>query len=72
MFSSYQVARAASVLMGNGSRASVQGFGMVNLKFTLGKTVQLNNVQHVPYINNNLISGSLEMVLSWCLRIIKL
>jgi hypothetical protein len=39
MFSSYQVARAGSVLMENGSRAFVQGVGMVNLKFTSGKTV---------------------------------
>jgi transposase InsO family protein len=59
MFSSYQVARASSVLMGNGSRAFVQGVGTVNLKFTSGKTVQLKNVQHVPSINKNLISGSL-------------
>jgi hypothetical protein len=59
MFSSYQVARAGSVLMGNGSRASVQGVGTVNLKFTSGKTVQLNNVQHVPSINKNLFSRSL-------------
>lgn len=44
MFSSYQVAKACSILMGNGSRASVQGVGTVNLKFTLGKTVQLKNV----------------------------
>ena len=59
MFSSYQVTRACSVLMGNGSRASVQGVGTVNLKFTSGKTVQLKNVQHVPSINKNLVSGSL-------------
>jgi hypothetical protein len=59
MFSSYQVARAGSVLMGNGSRAFVQGVGTVKLKFTSGKTVQLKNVQHVPSINKNLVSGSL-------------
>jgi hypothetical protein len=59
MFSSYQVAWAGSVLMGNGSRAFVQGVGTVNLKFTSGKTVQLKNVQHVPSINKNLVSGSL-------------
>jgi hypothetical protein len=39
MFSSYQVARASSMMMGNGSRAFVQGIGTVNLKFTSGKTV---------------------------------
>jgi hypothetical protein len=36
IFFSYQVTRAGSVLMGNGSHAFVQGVGMVNLKFTLG------------------------------------
>src|SRR4051812_23727024 len=59
MFSSYQVSRTSSVLMGNGSRAYVHGVGMVNLKFTSGNTVQLKNVQHVPSINKNLVSGSL-------------
>jgi hypothetical protein len=33
--------------------------GMVNLKFTSGKTVQLKNMQHVPTIKKNLVSGSL-------------
>ncbi|KAK1685046.1 hypothetical protein QYE76_045894 [Lolium multiflorum] len=53
------VARTSSVLMGNGSRASVRGVGTVVLKFTSGKTIQLKNVQHVPSINKNLVSGSL-------------
>ncbi|KAK1631219.1 hypothetical protein QYE76_005534 [Lolium multiflorum] len=53
------VARTSSVLMGNGSRASVRGVGTVDLKFTSGKTIQLKNVQHVPSINKNLVSGSL-------------
>ncbi|KAK1607590.1 hypothetical protein QYE76_031263 [Lolium multiflorum] len=48
------VARTSSVLMGNGSRASVRGVGTVDLKFTSGKTIQLKNVQHVPPINKNL------------------
>jgi hypothetical protein len=39
MYSSYQVARGSSVLMGNGSHASVHGVGTVDLKFTLGKIV---------------------------------
>ena len=43
----------------NGSHASVHGVGMVDLKFTSGKIVQLKNVQHVPSINKNLVSGSL-------------
>jgi hypothetical protein len=59
LFSSYQVARDSSVLMGNGSHASVHSVGMVDLKLTSGKIVQLKNVQHVPSINKNLVSGSL-------------
>jgi hypothetical protein len=45
--------------MGNGSHGSVRGVGMVDLKLTSGKIVQLKNVQHVPSINKNLVSGSL-------------
>jgi hypothetical protein len=59
LFSSYQVGQAASLLMENRAHASVRGVGMVDLKLTLGKTVQLKNVQHVPSIRKNLISGSL-------------
>jgi hypothetical protein len=49
----------------NGSHTSVRGVGTVDLKFTLGKIVQLGNVQHVPSMNvqhvpsKNLISGTL-------------
>ena len=59
LFSSYQVGRGCSLLMGNGSHAAVHGVGTVDLKFTSGKTVQLKNVQHVPSIKKNLVSGSL-------------
>jgi hypothetical protein len=59
LFSSYQVARDSSVLMGNESHASVHGIGMVDLKLTSGKIVQLKNMQHVPSINKNLVSDSL-------------
>ena len=59
MFSSYQIGGAASLLMGNGSHARVLGFGTVNLKFTSRKIVQLKNVQYVPTIKKNLVSGSL-------------
>jgi hypothetical protein len=45
--------------MGNGSHVSVRGVGMVDLKFTSGKIVQLKNVQHVPTIHKNLVSVSL-------------
>jgi len=59
LFSSYQAVQDSSVLMGNGSHASVRGVGTIDLKFTSGKIVQLKNVQHVPTINKNLVSGSL-------------
>ena len=59
LFSSYQVGGTASLLMGNRSHARVLGVGTVNLKFTSGKTVQLKNMQHVPTIKKNLVSGSL-------------
>lgn len=45
--------------MGNGTHAAVHGVGTVNLKFTSGKIVQLKNVQHVPSIKKNMVSGSL-------------
>ena len=44
IFSSYQAIRDSSILMGNGSHASGRGVGMVDLKFTSGKIVQLKNV----------------------------
>jgi hypothetical protein len=59
LFSSYQVARDSSVLMGNGSHASVRDIGTVDLKLTSGKIVQLKNIQHIPSINKNLVSDSL-------------
>ena len=59
LFSSYQAVQGSSVLMGNGSHASVRGVGTIDLKFTSKKIVQLKNVQHVPTINKNLVSGSL-------------
>jgi hypothetical protein len=45
--------------MRNRSHASVHGTGMMDLKFTSGKIVQLRNMQHVPSMNKNLISGTL-------------
>nr|CAH65753.1 OSIGBa0123D13.2 [Oryza sativa] len=44
LFSSYQVARGSTILMGNGSHASIHGVGTVDLKFTSGKIVQLKNI----------------------------
>uniref|UniRef100_I1PYG9 Integrase catalytic domain-containing protein n=1 Tax=Oryza glaberrima TaxID=4538 RepID=I1PYG9_ORYGL len=52
------VARGSTVLLGNRSHASVHGVGTVDMKFTSGKIVQLKNVQHVPSIDRNLVSGS--------------
>jgi hypothetical protein len=46
-------------MMGNGSHTSIHGVGTVDLKLTSGKIVQLKNIQHVPSINKNLVSGSL-------------
>jgi hypothetical protein len=59
LFSSYQVTRDSSVLMKNGSHASVHGVGMVDLKLTLEKIMQLKNMHHAPSINKNLVSSSL-------------
>jgi hypothetical protein len=59
MFTSYQDTRDSSVLMGNGSHASVHGVGMVDLKFTSRNSVQLRNVHHIPSMNKNHVSGSL-------------
>ena len=47
------------MLLGNETHTRVIGVGTVNLKFTSEKTVQLKNVQHVPAIKKNLVSGSL-------------
>jgi hypothetical protein len=58
LFFSYQVRQTSSLLMENEVCAAVRDVGTVNLKLTLGKTVQLKNVQHVPSIKKNLISGS--------------
>jgi hypothetical protein len=59
LFSSYQVVRDSSVMMGNESHASVHGVRMIDLKLTSGEIVQLKNVQYVPSINTNLVSVSL-------------
>jgi hypothetical protein len=59
LFSSYQVGGIGSLLIENGSHVRVLGVGMVNLKLTSRKTVRLKNVQHVPTIKPNLVSGSL-------------
>jgi hypothetical protein len=59
LFSLYQVTQDSSMMMGNGSHASVHGVGMVDLKLTLEKIMQLKNMHHAPSINKNLVSSSL-------------
>ena len=58
LFFSYQCKGTGTLLMGNGSHARVLGIGTVILKFISGMTVLLKNVQHVPSIKKNLVSGS--------------
>jgi hypothetical protein len=59
LFSFYQAGRAGSLLMENGARVAVRDVCTVDLKLTSGKIVQLKNVDHVPSIRKNLISGFL-------------
>jgi hypothetical protein len=59
LFSSYPTAWDSTVMMGNGSHATVRGVGTIDLKLTSGKIVQLKNVQHVLTIAKNLVSRSL-------------
>ena len=59
LFSSYQACSGSTIMMGNETRAVVRGTGRVDLRLTLGKTLSLKNVRHVPGINRNLLSGSL-------------
>jgi hypothetical protein len=58
LFSSYQVGGTGALLMENGSHARVLNVGTIILKFTSRKTVLLNNVQHVPSIEKNLVNDS--------------
>jgi len=58
LFTSYQAGGTEVLLTGNGSHARVLGVSTVVLKFTSRKTVLLKNVQHVPSIKKNLVSGS--------------
>jgi hypothetical protein len=48
-----------SLLMGNGSHVHVIGVDTLNMKLTLGKIVQLKNMQHVSTIRKNVVSGCL-------------
>jgi hypothetical protein len=44
LFSSYQVTHDSFVMMGNESHASVRGVGMIDLKLTLKKIMQLKRL----------------------------
>jgi hypothetical protein len=44
--------------MRNESHVCFLSVGTLILKFTLGKTVLLKNMQHIPSIKKNLFSGS--------------
>jgi hypothetical protein len=46
-------------MMENKSHTSVHGVEMIYLKLTSGKIMQLKNMQHVPFINKNLVNDSL-------------
>ena len=60
MFSSYALAGPEEELhMGNSSTSKIEGTGNILLKMTLGKTLTLKNVLHVPEIRKNLVSTSL-------------
>ncbi|KAK9733464.1 hypothetical protein RND81_04G069200 [Saponaria officinalis] len=60
MFKDYEAASEGEcVFMGNSSTVKVLGKGKVLLKLTSGKSLELNNVLHVPDIRRNLISGAL-------------
>jgi hypothetical protein len=50
LFTFYQVIQNSSMMMRNESHASVHGVGMVDLKLTSGKIVQLKNIQHVGMV----------------------
>ena len=45
--------------MANGAEMCILGVGQVKLKLTFEKVLTLHNVQHVPKVRRNLISGSL-------------
>ena len=58
-FLNYQESSGGNVILGNDSVAQVSGRGRINLEFTSGKILVLNNVLHVPTIRRNLISSSI-------------
>lgn len=51
--------------VGNGNVVQVLGKGTIELELTSGKILKLFDVQHVPEIRRNLISGSLLVQLGY-------
>nr|GEX10379.1 protein kinase-like domain, phloem protein 2-like protein [Tanacetum cinerariifolium] len=58
MFKTYEPSDSM-LYMGNHSTTQMKGKGKINLVFTFGNTLTLNNVLHVPDVRKNLVSGSL-------------
>ena len=48
LFSSYQVGRSSSLLIGNGAHAAVRGVAVVDLNLISGKTVQIRMCSMSP------------------------
>ena len=58
-FISYQNLQGRTVTMGNSTVAQVLGQGRVDLRFTSENVLTLNDVQHIPEVRKNLVSGVL-------------
>ena len=60
MFTSFDpIDSGEKLFMGNSATSDIRGQGKVILKMTSEKSLTLNNVQYVPEIRKNLVSGSL-------------
>ncbi|GMQ08605.1 hypothetical protein CsSME_00052258 [Camellia sinensis var. sinensis] len=58
-FTTYEKVNDGTVLyMGNASTVAIKGKGTVDLEFTSGKVLSLNDVYHVPDVRKNFVSGS--------------
>ena len=58
-FSFYQEVKERTVMMGNFSVANIYGVGTVDIRFTSGNTLRLQDVLHVPDVRQNLVCGVL-------------
>jgi hypothetical protein len=60
LFKSYEVVgEGCNLFMGNSSSTKVLGKGSVEIKFTSGKVLTLENVHYAPEVRKNLISADL-------------